>query len=95
MEQYREVDTRLDVGDSVKICIENLNPHYESDIRWLSHSMRKFNGIETTVSRVIRFGHQRAYELDGITNKQGMPFTWCREALLKLKNISYKEKHNE
>lgn len=87
--QYREVDSKLKVGDCVKICIENLNPHYETDTRWLTYSMRKFNGIETTVSRVIRIGAHRAYELEGITNKQGMPFTWCREALLKLKNINY------
>lgn len=89
MEQYREVDTRLDVGDSVKICIENLNPFRESDISWLTHNMRKFNGTETIVRRVVKLGSGRAYELDGVTNWKGMPYTWTREALLKLKNSNY------
>ena len=91
MEKYREEYSMLNVGDSVKICIENLNPYYETETMWLTSSMYKFNGIETTVSRIIRFygNTRRVYELEGVNNKQVMPFTWLRKALLKLKSDNY------
>ena len=87
--QYREVDTKLNVGDSIKICIANVTNEAWVSNEWITRGMRNYDGMETKVSRIIRCrkNNSVAYELEGVSSKAGLPYAWMREALIKLKRI--------
>lgn len=71
------------VGSIVKICIDNAIGYGGTYPVWLTDGMKEFDGEEFKVSRV--YGNaQKAYELHGVNNKHGMPYTWMREALVKV-----------
>ena len=73
-------------GDKVRICIEKSIGYGGSYPVWLTESMKEFDGEEFIVSRIFGKGErQRAYELKGVNNRYGNPYTWMREALIKLK----------
>ena len=70
-------------GDTVKVCIDKSIGYGGSYPVWLTESMKEFDGEEFIVSRI--YGNsQRAYELKGVTNKHGVPYTWMKEALVKI-----------
>ena len=84
-------NSTIEVGDVVRICLDNLKgkgEHYLPE--WVTPKMKKFDGVEAGVIRVVKLApNASAYELDGVTNWKDMPYTWMREALLKLKNSNY------
>lgn len=83
-------NSTIEEGDIVRICLDNLKgagEHYLPE--WVTHGMRKFDGVEAEVIRVTRpTPHSYTYELDGVTNWKGMPYTWLRESLIKLRRES-------
>ena len=70
-------------GDTVKVCIDKSIGYGGSYPVWLTESMKEFDGEEFIVSRIYG-SSQRAYELKGANNKHGMPYTWMKEALVKV-----------
>lgn len=80
-------------GDMVKICIDNAVGYGGTYPVWLTDGMKEFDGEEFKVSRI--YGNaQKAYELHGVNNKHGMPYTWMREALVKLKQVSHENRND-
>lgn len=71
-------------GDMVKICINNSLGYGNNYPVWLTDGMKEFDGEEFIVSRIYG-SSQKAYELKGVNNKHGNPYSWMREALIKLK----------
>ena len=71
-------------GDKVKVCIEKSVGYGGSYPIWLTESMKEFDGEEFKVSRIYG-SSQKAYELKGVNNKHGNPYSWMREALIKMK----------
>ena len=70
-------------GDMVKICINNSLGYGNNYPVWLTDGMKEFDGEEFIVSRIYG-SSQKAYELKGVTNKHGVPYTWMKEALVKI-----------
>lgn len=83
-------NSTVEVGDVVRICLDNLKgkgEHYLPE--WVIPKMKKFDGVEAEVIRVVKLApNTSVYELDGVTNWKDMPYTWTREALIKL-NTTY------
>lgn len=72
------------VGDTVKICIDKSVGYGGAYPVWLTESMKEFDGEEFVVSRIFGKGErQRAYELKGVNNRHGNPYTWMKDALVK------------
>lgn len=74
-------------GDTVKVCIDKSIGYGGSYPVWLTESMKEFDGEEFIVSRIYGNG-QKAYELKGANNKHGMPYTWMKDALVKVNRIA-------
>lgn len=73
-------------GDMVKICIKNAVSYGGMYPVWLTDGMKVFDGEEFKVSRI--YGNsQKAYELKGVNNKHGVPYTWMKEALVKVNRV--------
>lgn len=70
-------------GDIVKVCIDKSIGYGGSYPVWLTESMKEFDGEEFIVSRIYG-SSQKAYELKGVNNKHGMPYTWMKDALVKV-----------
>ena len=70
-------------GDMVKICINNSLGYGNNYPVWLTDGMKEFDGEEFIVSRIYG-SSQKAYELKGVNNKHGVPYTWMKEALVKI-----------
>ena len=70
-------------GDMVKICINNSLGYGKNYPVWLTDGMKEFDGEEFIVSRIYG-SSQKAYELKGVNNKHGMPYTWMKDALVKI-----------
>ena len=83
-------NSTVEVGDVVRICLDNLKGKGEHHLpEWVTPKMKKFDGVEAEVIRVVKLApNASVYELDGVTNWKGMPYTWTREALLKIARIS-------
>lgn len=77
-------NSTLYVGDVVKVCIDNSLGYGGFYPIWLTDEMKEFDGEEFIVSRIWGKG-QKAYELKGVNNKHGNPYSWMRDALIKLK----------
>lgn len=76
----------ISVGDTVRVCIEKSIGYGGSYPVWITESMKEFDGEEFVVSRIFGKGErQRVYELRGVNNRQGHPYSWMRDALIKLK----------
>ena len=74
-------------GDTVKVCIDKSIGYGGSYPVWLTESMKEFDGEEFIVSRIYG-SSQKAYELKGVNNKHGVPYTWMKEALVKVNRIA-------
>ena len=74
-------------GDTVKVCIDKSIGYGGSYPVWLTESMKEFDGEEFIVSRTYG-SSQKAYELKGVNNKHGMPYTWMKDALVKVNRLS-------
>ena len=74
-------------GDTVKVCIDKSIGYGGNYPVWLTESMEEFDGEEFIVSRIYG-SSQKAYELKGVTNKRGVPYTWMKEALVKVNRIA-------
>ena len=73
-------------GDKVKVCIDKSIGYGGNYPVWITESMKEFDGEEFIVSRIFGKGErQRAYELKCVNNIRGNPYTWTREALIKMK----------
>ena len=70
-------------GDMVKICINNSLGYGNNYPVWLTDGMKEFDGEEFIVSRIYG-SSQKVYELKGVNNKHGMPYTWMIDALVKV-----------
>ena len=77
-------NSTLYVGDAVKVCIDSSLGYGGFYPIWLTDEMKKFDGEEFIASRIWGKG-QKAYELKGVNNKHGNPYSWMRDALIKLK----------
>ena len=73
-------------GDMVKICINNSLGYGKNYPVWLTDGMKEFDGEEFIVSRIYG-SSQKAYELKGVTNKHGVPYTWMKDALVKVNRL--------
>lgn len=73
-------------GDMVKICIDNAIGYGGSYPVWLTESMKEFDGEEFIVSRIYG-SSQKAYELKGVNNRHGVPYTWMKDALVKVNRV--------
>ena len=70
-------------GDTVKVCIDKSIGYGGSYPVWLTESMKELDGEEFIVSRIYG-SSQKAYELKGVNNKHGVPYTWMKDALVKV-----------
>ena len=73
-------------GDMVKICINNSLGYGNNYPVWLTDGMKEFDGEEFIVSRIYG-SSQKAYELKGVNNKHGIPYTWMKDALVKVNRV--------
>ena len=76
-------------GDTVKVCIDKSIGYRGSYPVWLTESMKEFDGEEFVVSRILGTNgeQQRSYELKGVNNRHGNPYSWMIDALVKVNRL--------
>lgn len=77
--RIRMAEEKLKLGDLVMINLP-LN-----DEAWITEGVREWDNHEAYVSKITPCYQHYTYELDGVVSKAGMPYTWMRYVLVKLK----------